>query len=1598
MCDGSEIAKVNQQLALALSAAKMVTWNWDLLNNRVIWSSSDEQLFGIAPGTFPETYEAAIALVHPHDQEAVILALNQARVRKNDFRQELRFFGSDGRMYWIEAKGRFFYNDLGIAVRMLGTIMEIGDRKAKESQLRLLESVVVNTNDAVIITQAQPVDPPGPEIIYVNPAFTQMTGYTLEEVLGKTPRILQGEKTDRATLDEIRTAMQNWQSVQVDLINYTKDGDEIWVEISIFPIKDETGWYTHWVSVQRDITERKQAEVVLKESEERFRQIAENIQDVFYVSDYTTDQIVYVSPAYEKIWGRTRESLYANWRDWMNAIHPDDTQRVQAVNLEAVFQGEEFNADYRIVRPDGTVRWIQDRGFQLKDEFGQIQRLIGIAQDITDKKLVEIALEHSEERFRQIAENIHDVVWMSDRKSHQILYVSPAYERIWGRTCESLYTNGLDWLNGIHPEDQERTYALYIDLCQNTLPDTYDTEYRVVCPDGTLRWIRDRGFQVKDEFGQIQRLIGIAQDITEHKFAEVALRESEERFRQIAENIEDVFWALDFVKEQLIYVSPAYERIWGRKCENLYGSWNDWVDSLHPDDKEIVVATFRQRMHQGFEHEYRILRPDGTVRWIRDRAFPVMDEFGQLQRIIGIAQDITEHKLAEVALVESEERFRQLAENIQDVFWISNSEDQQLLYVSPAYERIWRRKCENLYGGWNDWIDSLHPDDSERTLAIFREVHQVQMEYEYRIVRLDGTIRWIRDRAFPLKDEFGQLQRVIGIAEDITEHKLAEVALRESEERFRQIAENIEDVFWALDFVNQRLLYVSPAYERIWGRKRESLYTSSKDWMDSLHPDDKQTVLATVREKAYQEQFEHEYRIVRLDGTVRWIRDRGFPIKNEFGQLQRVIGIAEDITEAKLAEVALRESEERFRQIAENIEDVFWVVDFVTQQVIYVSPGYERIWGRKCESLYADRTEWVDSLYPDDREKVLATFNEKAHQGFEREFRIVRPDGTVRWIGDRGVPVKDEFGQVQRIIGIGQDITERKLAEAALEQLNEELELRVQQRTLELEHSQAILQQQVEREQLITHLTQQIRQSLDLATILNNVVLEVQKLLAADRVLVYQMQPDKTGRIVAEAVVKEESIRILDRLFPQETFPEQCRQRYLQGEVYILTDLKSAQTIPCVADFLAEIQVRAELVVPIIQKQAIWGLLIVHQCHQPREWQTWEIDLLKQLTSQMAIAIQQSQLYQQLRKELHERLRIELELRRSENLFRSLSELAPVGIFKGDAQGQMIYTNPRCQAICGFTFKEALGYGWTEFIHPEDRQLSQLQWSALSTHTEFSQEMRFVHRDGTIRFTRVIVVLIFSESGELVGHVGTVEDITESQAIEKMKQEFISIVSHELRTPLAAIRGSLGLLAAGVLKNQPETSQQMLEIAASDTERLVRLVNDILDLERLEANKIFLVKRWCDADALMRQSVETMRALAVENNITLCIIPSSVQVWADPDQILQTLVNLVSNAIKFSSSETTVTLSVQALSDHVVFQIQDQGRGIPHDQLESIFGRFQQVDASDSRQKGGTGLGLAICRSIIQQHGGRIWAESVLGKGSVFYFTLPQRPQNNANA
>jgi signal transduction histidine kinase/DNA-binding response OmpR family regulator len=235
--------------------------------------------------------------------------------------------------------------------------------------------------------------------------------------------------------------------------------------------------------------------------------------------------------------------------------------------------------------------------------------------------------------------------------------------------------------------------------------------------------------------------------------------------------------------------------------------------------------------------------------------------------------------------------------------------------------------------------------------------------------------------------------------------------------------------------------------------------------------------------------------------------------------------------------------------------------------------------------------------------------------------------------------------------------------------------------------------------------------------------------------------------------------------------------------------------------------------------------------------------------------------------------------------------------------------------------------------------------------------------------------------------------------LDTLKDEFISTVSHELRTPLTSIRGALGLLSSGIIGDVDAKALNLLRIAVTNTDRLIRLINDILDLERMESGRAPLQLRRCSLRDLAQQAIDTMTPMADANSVHLALEPSSIAHVAypeslffdgDSDRILQVLTNLLSNAIKFSPVASTVRVYTEATSDSILLKVVDEGRGIPSDKLDTIFDRFQQIEPSDARQKGGTGLGLAICRSIVQQHSGSVWAQRNLGPGTTLYVMLPR--------
>ncbi len=339
-------------------------------------------------------------------------------------------------------------------------------------------------------------------------------------------------------------------------------------------------------------------------------------------------------------------------------------------------------------------------------------------------------------------------------------------------------------------------------------------------------------------------------------------------------------------------------------------------------------------------------------------------------------------------------------------------------------------------------------------------------------------------------------------------------------------------------------------------------------------------------------------------------------------------------------------------------------------------------------------------------------------------------------------------------------------------------------------------------------------------------------------------------------------------------------------------------------------------------------------------------------------------------------------------------ETAAEGIFGLDAGSKVTFFNHAASELLGWTARELVGQHIHPLIHPAS-QASEVSiehcpiCSPRETHRS-TRPVQFRTRSGELIPVEYSSAMIRDDEGRGGGAVVTFRDVRERLAVERMKDEFVSTVSHELRTPLTSIRGALGLLTGGILGGVSPKALRMFEIAVRNTDRLIRLVNDILDVERISSGLVDLRLADIDAGDLMRQAGDVMQGLAERSGVRLEVESvEAAAIRADSDRVLQALTNLLSNAVKFSPLGAIVRLSATRNAAELVFDVTDQGRGIPADKLDLVFERFKQVEAGDAREKGGTGLGLAICRSIANAHGGRIWVTSEVGVGSRFSLALP---------
>ncbi|WP_244944969.1 PAS domain-containing protein [Nostoc sphaeroides] len=612
------------------------------------------------------------------------------------------------------------------------------------------------------------------------------------------------------------------------------------------------------------------------------------------------NRVSYVSPAYKKLWGLNPQDLYQGQQAWIERIHPEDRESTDRAFQEKAAAGK-FDEEYRIILLDGSIRWVHDRCFPLRDEAGEIYRFAGIAEDISDRKQAEQALRKSEERLQMALEGSGGGLWDWNIITNED-YFSSRWLEMLGYEKGELPNDFSSWERLIHPDDK----VWVMERLNAHLQDdsvSYKFEYQMLTKSGECKWIANHGKVVsRDQQGNPLRMAGIHHDVTDRKQAELALRKSEEFKNRILESSSDCIKVLS-LDGRLLYMNTGGLCL--MEIDDLNSYLNTewvcfWEGSYRQQAEEAIAAakTGEISIFRGY-----CLTVKGTPKWWEVVVSPILDAFGQVERILLISRDITERKKTELLLQESEARLKLAYKATRSGVWDWDI-THNIAHVSEEYCNLLGFDPTTQEISFEEWLSRLHPDD--RTFAsevVSRTIEEQQEYYEtdYRILHPNG-IRWLAARAKVFYDAAGNGVRMLGNVQDITDRKQVEEELRQSEERYRYLAEAIPQLVWtcnasgSCDYANQRLCdYTGLTFEQILGH----------GWISAVHPEDRQTAQSMWNNAVdCGSSYRHEYRFKRAaDSSYRWHLVLGLPLKDQQGQVVKWFGTCTDIHDQKELEV-----------------------------------------------------------------------------------------------------------------------------------------------------------------------------------------------------------------------------------------------------------------------------------------------------------------------------------------------------------------------------------------------------------------------------------------------------------------------------------------------------------------------------------------------------------------------------------------------------------------------------------------------------------------------------------------------------------------------
>ncbi len=767
---------------------------------------------------------------------------------------------------------------------------------------------------------------------------------------------------------------------------------------------------------------------------ERLRLLTTASDVVFRYLHAPKNRFDYVSPSVEAVTGYTVEEHYGDPNIIQTLVHPDDWH----VLAEAVCsEGSAASFELRWVRKTGEIVWVEQRVALIRDDGGRLVAIEGIARDVTARKEAEEALRQSEERHRALFETMTQGVVYYDGEGN-VTAANPAATKILGidvHEVRNLSPIARSWRavreDGSDLPDEERP----IEVALRTGKKVEGVVVGIRPPDGETRWICYNAVpQFRAGEDRPYRVHVTLEDITERTMAENELRAAEERFR--------VAFLHAPIGIALVELDGRYKQVNRALCEILgYGEdellGKTFKEITHPDDLTTSLD-FERRLRAGefesYHLEKRYIRANGDPVWASLNVSLVTSPRGEPLYYIAKVQDISERKEWEKALARSEERYRLLARATSEGILDADLRDDTLEWGGAAESLFGYSPKEPKNLAW--WEERIHPDDRERVLAGVREVlrNGEAWSEEYRFRRADGSYAVVANRGWVVRDEGGEPVRMIGSMLDVTERRRAEAALKSSEERFRSLIQNSSDMITVID-ADGTILYHSPSIERVLGHPPGSRIGKNVFESALIHPEDlsrhSEAIRKTLKDPGSSRTV--EMRMLHRDGSWRHIEATMRNLVDE-SNTNSVVANSRDITERKRVEEALRESEERFRLLAETTNDLVCLQE-LDGRYLYVSPSSKRLLGYEPEELLG--VDPFDLIHPEDVPRVRSGPQEDLLRGepqVSTTCRYRKKSGDYAWFETMTGLVRDERGRVVRLQTSSRDVSERKKAEEALEE------------------------------------------------------------------------------------------------------------------------------------------------------------------------------------------------------------------------------------------------------------------------------------------------------------------------------------------------------------------------------------------------------------------------------------------------------------------------------------------------------------------------------------------------------------------------------------